>query len=163
MKTSIDCANCKKPVLVPRWRVDKFRNCSKSCFAEYKRTQLKGKPTPQFRIPYTEDRKKNVGESLKRAYSEGRRTYRGKTQTGTEGIVRMKLRAMERDKYTCCICHLYDPEVMEVDHIKPKSTHPELNTEISNMMTLCANCHLRKTRKEKRDKVYGSGSLSLHA
>jgi len=53
-----------------------------------------------------------------------------------------------RDHFTCRICGLYDPEIMEVDHIKPKSKFYELSKDINNMQTLCPNCHRRKTKRE---------------
>lgn len=37
---------------------------------------------------------------------------------------------------------------LEVDHIKPVRTHPQLAYELSNLQTLCVPCHSRKTRLE---------------
>ena len=61
-----------------------------------------------------------------------------------------KRKVLRRDNYICGICGLNDPEVMEADHIKPKSEYPELRFDISNGVTLCANCHRRKTNKEHK-------------
>ena len=55
-----------------------------------------------------------------------------------------------RDNYTCQVCGLKDLEIMEVDHIKPKSKFPELTLELNNLLTLCPNCHARKTNREKK-------------
>lgn len=55
-----------------------------------------------------------------------------------------------RDNFTCQECGLYDPEVMHVDHIIPKSKDPSLAKDPDNLVTLCANCHMRKTNKEKK-------------
>ena len=55
-----------------------------------------------------------------------------------------------RDDYTCQICGYREIEIMEVDHIKPKSIYPELQFEMNNMVTLCPNCHRRKTNREKK-------------
>lgn len=57
----------------------------------------------------------------------------------------------KRDNYTCKVCGLRDEEIMAVDHIKPKSIYPELAREIKNLQTLCPNCHVRKTNKEKNE------------
>lgn len=57
-----------------------------------------------------------------------------------------------RDDYTCQICGMREPEIMQVDHIKPKSLFPELRHEMNNLMTLCPNCHARKTIREKKTK-----------
>ena len=61
----------------------------------------------------------------------------------------------KRDNYTCQICGLHDPEVVEADHIKPVAEYPELKSELSNGCTLCANCHRRKTNKE--NSIRGNG------
>ena len=65
-----------------------------------------------------------------------------------------KVEAKTRDDYTCQICGLRDPEIMEVDHIKPKIKYPELALEINNLITLCPNCHRRKTNRELRQREY---------
>jgi hypothetical protein len=57
-----------------------------------------------------------------------------------------------RDDNTCQICGLKEPDIMVVDHIKPKSIFPELQFEINNLVTLCPNCHARKTQRERRQK-----------
>jgi len=60
----------------------------------------------------------------------------------------------ERDNHTCQNCDLHDPEVMEVDHIIPKSVDVLLANERTNLVTLCANCHLKKTNKERKNGVF---------
>ena len=62
-----------------------------------------------------------------------------------------------RDDYTCQICGLKDVEIIEIDHIIPKSVRPDLKFELSNLMCLCPNCHRRKTNREKKAKVYKLG------
>jgi|SRR5665213_365261 len=64
------------------------------------------------------------------------------------GLPWNKLQALDRDNYTCQICGLNDREVMEVDHIVPKAKAPELFNSLENLMTLCANCHRRKTNRD---------------
>jgi hypothetical protein len=59
-----------------------------------------------------------------------------------------------RDNYTCQICGLRDDEIIEVDHIIPVSVNPSLKFELSNLLTLCPNCHRRKTNRELRQKMY---------
>lgn len=55
-----------------------------------------------------------------------------------------------RDNYTCRNCGLRDKEIMQVDHVKPKSIFPELRLSLDNLVTLCPNCHARKTNREKK-------------
>ena len=70
---------------------------------------------------------------------------------GTD-IKTWKKQALLRDNYTCQKCGLHDPEVMDVDHIKPRHLSPELYLVLKNLLTLCANCHTRKTRRENRER-----------
>ena len=63
-----------------------------------------------------------------------------------------KRQALIRDDYTCQICGMREIEIMVIDHIKPKALFPELKTELNNLMTLCPNCHARKTIREKKQK-----------
>jgi 5-methylcytosine-specific restriction endonuclease McrA len=66
-------------------------------------------------------------------------------------MVTMKKYALERDDNTCQVCGLKDEEIMVVDHIKPKSIYPELASKLDNLMTLCPNCHARKTVREYKE------------
>lgn len=67
-----------------------------------------------------------------------------------------KRRVKEQDDYTCQRCGLREPEIMHADHIKSIRDHPELAFEVSNGITLCPNCHARKTvqNKETTNKKY---------
>ena len=60
---------------------------------------------------------------------------------------------LERDNYTCRECGISDKRVLHVDHVKSKSHHPELEFEVTNGMTLCANCHMIKTIENKEYNV----------
>lgn len=60
-----------------------------------------------------------------------------------------------RDDFTCQICGLKDPEIMEVDHIKPKCDFPEIMHSLENLITICPNCHRRKTNRELRERNLG--------
>lgn len=58
-------------------------------------------------------------------------------------IRRMKLRAlvMQRDDYKCCKCN--SSIALEVHHKKPAKTHPDLEFEVDNCVTLCKLHHVR--------------------
>ena len=58
----------------------------------------------------------------------------------------LRLAAKRRDNFACVTCGATGD--LEVDHIKPVRTHPELSFEITNLQTLCIRCHSRKTRIE---------------
>lgn len=64
--------------------------------------------------------------------------------------------ALERDNYTCQRCGINDRDLLEVDHIVPKILRPDLVADINNLVTLCANCHKKKTISEFRLKIYGN-------
>nr|WP_273544861.1 HNH endonuclease signature motif containing protein [Heliomarina baculiformis] len=53
---------------------------------------------------------------------------------------------LERDEWKCRRCG--ERRRLEVDHIKPVRTHPELSFDPRNLQTLCGPCHARKTRIE---------------
>lgn len=48
---------------------------------------------------------------------------------------------LSRDNYACVMC--LSTIRLQADHIKPRSTHPELMRDVSNGRTLCYECHKR--------------------
>lgn len=52
---------------------------------------------------------------------------------------------LERDNYTCTACHQRGGK-LEIHHVLPYATHPELAFDPSNTVTLCVSCH-NKTKK----------------
>ena len=54
--------------------------------------------------------------------------------------------AKRRDGFKCVECGARGR--IEVDHIKPIRTHPELAFDLGNLQCLCPSCHTRKTRIE---------------
>ena len=71
-------------------------------------------------------------------------------------VVRREVR--ERDKFTCQKCGFKskDDYALEVHHIKPVKSHPELEFDKENCITLCKNCH-KYTFKNfgKNKKLFG--------
>lgn len=62
----------------------------------------------------------------------------------------LRLQALKQGKSACNICGV-TPEhgiSLHVDHIKPRSKHPELELEISNLQVLCEDCNLAKSDNE---------------
>ena len=53
---------------------------------------------------------------------------------------------LERDRFRCCSCGCGGR--LEVDHIEPVRTHPELSYDPGNLQALCPSCHTKKTRIE---------------
>ncbi len=58
----------------------------------------------------------------------------------------LRMQVLERDGWQCVQCGTR--RRLEVDHIKPVRTHPELSYSLGNLQTLCGRCHARKTRIE---------------
>jgi 5-methylcytosine-specific restriction endonuclease McrA len=58
----------------------------------------------------------------------------------------LRLAAKRRDGWRCRGCG--EAGRLEVDHVEPVRTHPELAFDLSNLQTLCVPCHSRKTRVE---------------
>lgn len=103
------------------------------------------------------------GEPLPEHIKVGaREKYKKQTEQKQQGVLNnnwkgglswpfLKRCALDRDNYTCQSCGHNEPEIMEVDHIKPKSKFPELKLDINNLITLCPNCHRRKTNRDMRE------------
>lgn len=75
---------------------------------------------------------------------EHHRHSRKVTRTARWKALRMEI--LERDKFRCRSCGCAGR--LEVDHIKPVRTHPELSYTPTNLQALCPSCHTRKTRIE---------------
>lgn len=59
---------------------------------------------------------------------------------------RLRVQILRRDDWQCVRCKARGR--LEVDHVHPVKTHPELSFVASNLQTLCPACHTRKTRIE---------------
>jgi len=55
--------------------------------------------------------------------------------------------AKRRDGWACVQCGAGGAR-LDVDHIKPIRTHPELAFDLGNLQTLCITCHSEKTSRE---------------
>lgn len=66
-------------------------------------------------------------------------------------------KSLERDGYTCQDCGLRDEEIMQVDHIVPRRVAPERYLDLTNLRSLCPNCHTRKTLRDIE--VYGKNRV----
>lgn len=58
----------------------------------------------------------------------------------------LRMAVLERDGFRCRECGA--PGRLEVDHVKPVRTHPDLAYDPANLQALCPSCHTRKTRIE---------------
>ena len=69
-----------------------------------------------------------------------------KAVTRTKRWAVLRLAILERDGWKCRCCG--ERRRLEVDHVKPVRTHPELSFNPANLQALCGPCHTRKTRLE---------------
>lgn len=73
------------------------------------------------------------------------------------GLAYAKKKAKQRDNYTCQKCGFREDAIMQVDHIKPKKLFPEFRILLENLVTLCPNCHARKTIGEINSRIWKTG------
>lgn len=61
----------------------------------------------------------------------------------------LRIKVFNHYGYVCMRCK--STEFLVVDHIKPRSLHPELELEFDNMQVLCNSCNLKKSNKHSKD------------
>ena len=69
-----------------------------------------------------------------------------KRVTATRRWQALRMAVLERDGWQCRSCGAR--RRLEIDHVKPVRTHPELSFDPRNTQVLCASCHTKKTRIE---------------
>ena len=124
----------KRPPLSEQHR----KNLAKSLIGNQ---HTKGMKFPNRQKPSfdTEERKRKISEAFT---GEKHPNWKG------GGLRFWMLQAKVRDNYTCQICGNNDKDVVEADHILAKKLRPDLAKELSNLLTLCANCHKKKTKRD---------------
>lgn len=65
----------------------------------------------------------------------------------------LRYRVLQKSGGSCklCGCRASSDNPLQVDHIKPRSKHPELALVESNMQVLCKNCNQGKSNKDATD------------
>jgi hypothetical protein len=65
----------------------------------------------------------------------------------------LRYRVLQRAGGSCklCGCRATPENPIQVDHIKPRSLHPELELAESNMQVLCQACNKGKSNKDDTD------------
>ena len=63
---------------------------------------------------------------------------------------RVRHDALKRSNGRCALCgrRASDNLQLHVDHIKPRSKHPECELDINNLQVLCADCNLGKGNRD---------------
>lgn len=148
-RVQLKCQHCEKTYGVSPCRVGKSKFCSRVC-------QVSGQV-------WTQERKDKIGK----ATSGPRHTTRGHLNYNWKGgswnSIKTMVRVRDNDVCQCegtCAWHLgekcgfSESYIMHVDHIKPKRLYPELKLDMSNLLTVCPNCHQFKTNFERRSKIF---------
>mgnify|MGYP003115653758 CR=1 FL=1 len=65
--------------------------------------------------------------------------------------LRYRVLAAKERRCVCCGATPQTGAQMHVDHIKPRSTHPELALDASNLQVLCKECNLGKMNFDDTD------------
>lgn len=80
------------------------------------------------------------------------KTYGASFYTSREWLA-VRHRALTASNGRCELCGAGKPEGarLHVDHIKPRSRHPELELDPSNLQVLCGDCNRGKGRSDDRD------------
>jgi len=66
----------------------------------------------------------------------------------------LRVDVIEEQKAICAMCGRSPKThsvVIHVDHIKPRSKHPELELTLSNLQVLCVDCNLGKSDRYETD------------
>jgi hypothetical protein len=65
----------------------------------------------------------------------------------------LRYRVLQRAGGSCklCGCRATPDNPIQVDHIKPRSLHPELELVESNLQVLCKACNMGKSNKDATD------------
>lgn len=65
--------------------------------------------------------------------------------------IRMRALKLYGSKCQCCGATSKDGSVINVDHIKPRRTHPELALDVTNLQILCGDCNKGKGNWDQTD------------
>lgn len=75
------------------------------------------------------------------------------TEEGKTKWQQVRFEVLRKSNGRCCLCGASSSTgaTLHVDHIKPKSLHPELAFEISNLQVLCEDCNMGKGNRSDDD------------
>lgn len=92
-----------------------------------------------------------VAAQKKQRETKGWATY--KSFYETDEWRRVRYAALRLHGGKCCLCGAtaHQGAVLHVDHIKPRSLHPELELDVNNLQVLCADCNLGKSNLDDTD------------
>lgn len=121
----------------------------------------KYKPKPQCKKGTDAKRKKRRDRALAKLQSQGMTKLPKRSPEYTDGDKFYSSREWKELRYLalktygpkcqCCGATPQTGAIMQVDHIQPRWTHPELQFELSNMQILCDACNSGKGAWDSSD------------
>lgn len=81
---------------------------------------------------------------------------------------KLRYRVIQKYGAKCMLCgrsHSEHGVVIHVDHIKPRSKHPELDLNFDNLQVLCEDCNIGKSNNDENDyrQEFDESELSIVA
>ena len=97
-------------------------------------------------------RRKSKGPPKKKKKKQSKQFYEHPFYDSKEWL-KLRYRVLQRFGAACMVCGRTrnDGVRMHVDHIKPRSTHPELQLTFDNLQVLCHQCNLGKSNTDSTD------------
>lgn len=158
------CLSCGKEIVCKKYQVDIRKFCSNKCHIKYRVDNFLGnKEKNSFWGKKHTDKTKKLLSELRKGKKLSKETIdKIKIANSNDKCYAWKggsndwwkKRVKERDDYTCQLCGLKEPLIMEAHHIKSKTLYPSLKYSLSNGITLCPNCHKRLTINDKELKLW---------
>lgn len=141
------CLFCNK--LLPQ---DRWRHLRKFCNRDCQRWQrYGGKPSAEKIRECKDSWGKRRENGLDIPWNKGKEGSKGDKNYFWKGGKRayLKRKVHEKYDYTCQDCGLREElkGFMDIDHIISQAKNINLKYKLSNLVTLCPNCHRRKTLK----------------
>ncbi len=168
MPVEVQCIECGKKHSVTPSIAKTFKFCSYACRGEWRKKNWSGPNNPKYTGGVREKTCQHCGEVFKQKQREpvvtfqakkfcskscadkGGFRYEGEAHPNWKETARRKDRrgkhgswaraVLSRDKETCQHCGVTEVE-MHAHHIMSFADHPEKRWDVSNGMTLCAQCH----------------------
>ncbi len=154
----VTCRVCKM-----RFRFTGLSTCSEECFAKAmgrtEKTISKKEVKPFYsartsKQPIEKRSKRKLRNKISDLENQiaklrGQRKPKTSFYTSDEWQA-LRYQAIKRYGRKCMACGASGVEI-HVDHIKPRSKHPELELEITNLQVLCRPCNMGKSNKDDTD------------
>lgn len=103
-------------------------------------------PAPKFPEP--------KGKKAKNSGRKSRKWNSDRSFYNSDDWKKLRVRVLEKYGCRCMMCGRTPREhriIVHVDHIKPRSKHPELELEFNNMQVLCEDCNIGKGNRYSTD------------